>query len=282
MTTDYQLYQAAFQMGQGLEGGLDAGIFYEILIRRLYERILKPGDFALDLGAHKGLHTFPMARSVGKSGIVVAFEALPDLCACLKQYALRHQLDNITFIEKAASCKSGSSSFYDVVHGRGISSLEKPILGNDLKWLVDTSISIRVDLARVEDEISHISRPLRFVKADIEGAELHAFQGFEARLESDKPVIIFENSRDVAAAQYGYTPSDFFDFFDRASYKLYDILGREFQRDNWGEPRPFYFIAAGANCDQLIIEKHLEPILRSIVDTPSDKLSSWYADQEMA
>lgn len=39
-----------------------------------YQRIVKPGDIVLDIGANIGAHTFFLAKSVGEQGRVIAFE----------------------------------------------------------------------------------------------------------------------------------------------------------------------------------------------------------------
>jgi predicted methyltransferase len=49
---------------------------FEAVLRRVYESVLKPGDVAIDAGAHIGSHTFPMALTVGPEGKVYAFEPI--------------------------------------------------------------------------------------------------------------------------------------------------------------------------------------------------------------
>ena len=48
---------------------------------------LRPGDVAIDIGAHKGAMTHWMARSVGRGGSVYAFEPQPVLAARLQRMA---------------------------------------------------------------------------------------------------------------------------------------------------------------------------------------------------
>jgi 23S rRNA U2552 (ribose-2'-O)-methylase RlmE/FtsJ len=54
------------------------GGFFETVITALYRGVVREGDLVLDGGAHIGAHTGPLARCVGKSGKVVAVEALPQ------------------------------------------------------------------------------------------------------------------------------------------------------------------------------------------------------------
>ena len=41
---------------------------------RRYRKLIKAGDTVLDIGANIGAHTIPLARLVGDTGMVVAFE----------------------------------------------------------------------------------------------------------------------------------------------------------------------------------------------------------------
>lgn len=51
----------------------------EPLLGNLLERLTKPGDFIVDVGANTGIITFPFARKAGPSGRVVAIEASPEV-----------------------------------------------------------------------------------------------------------------------------------------------------------------------------------------------------------
>lgn len=61
-----------------LSEGIDFAIFLlgglELRTLRLYRRLVQPGDTVLDVGANIGAHALPLARLVGASGRVVAFE----------------------------------------------------------------------------------------------------------------------------------------------------------------------------------------------------------------
>ena len=61
-----------------LNEGIDFSIFligkFEIKTSSFLKSIIKEGDTIFDVGANIGAHTLPMAKSVGKNGIVHAFE----------------------------------------------------------------------------------------------------------------------------------------------------------------------------------------------------------------
>jgi len=45
----------------------------------VYRLVLGKGDIALDVGANQGAHTAIMAKAVGSTGAVFAFEPIPTL-----------------------------------------------------------------------------------------------------------------------------------------------------------------------------------------------------------
>jgi hypothetical protein len=75
--------QAEFKRGGlrwmlDLDEGIDFSIFllgsFEPDAVRCFEKRIKPGDVVLDIGANIGAHTLRLARLVGSSGRVLAFE----------------------------------------------------------------------------------------------------------------------------------------------------------------------------------------------------------------
>ena len=61
-----------------LREGIDLSIYllgsFEPSVTKSYRRLVAPGDVVLDIGANVGSHTLPLARAVGDTGRVVAFE----------------------------------------------------------------------------------------------------------------------------------------------------------------------------------------------------------------
>ena len=47
---------------------------YEERLQNFYQNILEKGDIVVDVGAHSGRHTIPLAFTVGPEGKVITFE----------------------------------------------------------------------------------------------------------------------------------------------------------------------------------------------------------------
>jgi FkbM family methyltransferase len=198
---------------------------FETLIQSLYEAWLRPGDWAIDGGAHGGLHTLPMAAAVGVRGRVVAFEPLPDICQWLRN--LCAGTANVEVHQEALGREEGYVTFYAAATSPVLSGLRARQIPDE------TFEEVRVRMTTID---AFASPPVRFIKLDLEGGELHALQGGSKLLRAQRPLIAFECGRQDSARAYGYTADRFFDFFNSEGYRLLDLFGRPFGRVEFEEP----------------------------------------------
>ena len=88
---------------------------YEGMLEAYYTSILTPGDHCVDIGAHSGRHTIPMARAVGAAGEVRAFEPLPHVNAMLREAVERERrarpMANVVISELALGEQAGEAEF---------------------------------------------------------------------------------------------------------------------------------------------------------------------------
>ena len=194
---------------------------HEARAHRAYEAILRPGDVAIDVGAHVGDHTLPMARRVMPSGIVYAFEPLP-VC----RQTLRANLDRepalktvVRLFDVALGASAGTAPFVVAEDALAYSGLRERV------YDVPTRIKrISVEVRRLDDVLPALSA-LRYIKIDAEGGELHALRGGQALLERHRPVVEFEFGAN-SIAEYGITSSDMGAFWLDRGYVLFDVLAR--------------------------------------------------------
>lgn len=211
-----RLYQAADE----------AVVDFEANVRATYEWWLREGDVAIDAGAHSGKHTLPMARCVGDRGTVYAYEPLPfafeELQASLQEAGLG---DRVRAHNLALSNESRERMEFFHVEGRpGQSALQKRRAYSQPEWRpVQTSVQV-VTL----DESIPANTPIRFIKTDVEGAELNVFRGGAGLIEASRPVIHFEYDA-PSYEPYGSDPYQMYRFFAERRYRLFDILGRRIE-----------------------------------------------------
>lgn len=59
--------------------------FYEDQLAITYSKILDPGDYAIDIGAHTGFHSKKILESMGTTGKLTCVEPLPEIFESLKE-----------------------------------------------------------------------------------------------------------------------------------------------------------------------------------------------------
>jgi FkbM family methyltransferase len=172
----------------------------------LVRRLLRPGDTALDVGAHIGFFAMQMAALVGAGGRVVAFEPLDRNAELLEQSIAENQFeDRVTFRRAAVGGSSGTATLtypVETLNSGGAYLLRggaTPLAGN---------VKQTVPLMALDD--LELPRPVRFIKIDVEGAEPQVMNGAKRILREDRPVILSELHRTQLARASGATADDFF------------------------------------------------------------------------
>jgi FkbM family methyltransferase len=146
---------------------------------------IRPGQCVVDIGAHKAAFTYWMAKLVGSTGRVLAFEPQPDLAEYLRDAARRIGSDTVRVFELALSDEEGDSRLYFRGEHAGAASLE-----------VQHGPSVPVS-ARTLDQViqeNDLPGPVSFIKCDVEEHELAVFSGAKEVLRNDKPVLLFESA----------------------------------------------------------------------------------------
>ena len=148
----------------------------------LLNSFLRPGDWALDIGANVGHYTMRMAELVGRSGRVLAFEPVPDTFALLTANARLLKDENVSLFNIAASDGVAAVNIEIPRSSDGVTNFYLAHLSPNESGLLVLTFAI--------DQMSLPT--IRLVKIDVEGHELPVLNGMRALLERDRPVIIIE------------------------------------------------------------------------------------------
>ena len=217
------------------------GHLFEATVRRVYEQWLKPGDRAVDGGAHKGAHLIPMAKAVGKRGFVYGFEPIPDLAAGLEKRLKKEGIRHASVCRKALSFEKGEATFRLFTNRPAYSGLERR--HSDFSDEEGGLEELQVEVTTLDRQIPFF-RAISAIKLDLEGGEFHALQGAHRILTRSRPMVVFENGRQASAKVYGYTADDFFEYFNAVGYDVYWLSGENFQNDDWSlQKRCWEFVA---------------------------------------
>lgn len=198
---------------------------YEQLLETFYKGLLSPGDACIDVGAHTGRHTLPMARCVTPGGRVFAFEPIPAIATELSEkLSASPDINRIVKLTQCALAEvSGEADFTLVSTNPAYSGL----LPRHYDREEQTQI-VRVALRRLDDLIAEIPS-IRFIKVDCEGAELRVLRGASALLKRDRPTVSFECG-DASLESYDYDAGDIFDFWSMHGYGVQSITRQPLDR----------------------------------------------------
>lgn len=168
---------------------------HERPILKALQQLVRPGDVVYDIGANVGLFSVMMARWVGETGWLYAFEPNP-VCMCFLRANLeRARAERYTLVPVALSDRRGecafTSNYATTLVGAGADSpatIPKP--GHQIRVDADTLDAI-IDRWQL--------RAPNVIKIDIEGAERVAIAGMMRTLERRRPTLLVElHGRDAA------------------------------------------------------------------------------------
>jgi FkbM family methyltransferase len=178
------------------------------------EKYAPVGGVVMDIGANLGQWSVHMSRRVGPQGLVHAFEPVPNFMTVFKKTMQELQADhNIRFHQLALSDKQGEMSFAthdkDGQYLSGAAHISKPGEKGDITVPVVTLDSLLDTLER--------AREIKFLKVDVEGAELMLFKGGTRFIAAQRPVI-FSEVEDRHCVGFGHKRQDVIDFMTSLGY----------------------------------------------------------------
>lgn len=155
-----------------------------------YQRILKTGDFCIDIGAQTGDTTLPMALAVGKEGCVLALEPNPYSYHVLEKNARANRhITTIYTMMAAAGPHPGfmefeysDAGFCNGGRHEGISV-----------WRHGNAYKLKVFCVNLEqelrDDFSDVLPRLRFIKVDTEGYDLSVLRSLANVIRDYRPIV---------------------------------------------------------------------------------------------
>ena len=159
----------------------------------LFRRLIRPGAYVVDAGAHIGVHTLTFADLVGSRGKVFAFEPQRLMHQLLAANVALNSLVNVHTYHMALGAKSGAIWLADTMNY----SREGNFGGIPLTAIArkpnHTGPRYEVPFVRLDD---FYDQPrLDFLKIDVEGMEADVLRGAEQLIRRHHPTIYLENDK---------------------------------------------------------------------------------------
>src|SRR5262249_54554145 len=154
-------------------------------------QIVRPGDFALDIGAFVGFYTQRLSQLVGASGEVWAFEPVPETFSMLAYVVRKLSLNNVRVLNLALSDCDGEALMEIPRYRRGGECLYNARIVSPRSPSHRRAIPIH---RRALDSLfaSGPCRTVSLMKLDVEYHELHTVRGALVTIRRDHPVILLE------------------------------------------------------------------------------------------
>jgi FkbM family methyltransferase len=185
------------------------------------------GDSVIDVGANHGLYAFHLSRLVGPTGHVYSFEPLPPNFRILSHTVRKLKLYNVKLFPTACGERVAKTTFC-VPLSHGVPQLGWAHEGSDGQ-------TFKCDVTPLDDVVAG---PVKFIKMDIEGAELFALRGAKRILSESRPVILLEAENHTE--RFGYQQQEIFDYLAGFGYRFFD--GRLNEQPRFTSQGNYFFI----------------------------------------
>ena len=187
---------------------------YEKDVTQLIKTVLRPGDVAIDLGAHIGYYTLLFASLVGERGKVFAFEPEPSNFELLTRNIRLNGYGNITAERLAVSGLDGKIRLY---------LMDRTGLGHSVHTHGPKKPFIEVRSARLDNYLGAAGKRIDFIKMDIEGGEYAALRGMESLLLRNQNVKIVTEFYPAKLNQGISSAEEYLATLRRHEFLIYDL-----------------------------------------------------------
>lgn len=157
------------------------GCYYEIDATATVLRLLRRGDFFIDVGANLGFLSLTASKAVGPEGKVFAFEPNRVLADRMNRGLLANEIDNVIINEIALGDVDGEAML-DLTTHAGTASLRNIVASGT-----------KVKVLRGDGIINGLADDIWvFAKLDVEGYELRVLKGFQSLIKRPKTGFLVE------------------------------------------------------------------------------------------
>ncbi|HEU4929823.1 MAG TPA: FkbM family methyltransferase, partial [Candidatus Krumholzibacteria bacterium] len=185
-------------------------------------RFIRPGDTAVDIGAHTGDTTVPIALACGPQGLAIALEPNPHVFKVLEENArLNPDKTRIAPLNFAATEDDGDFQFHywDASFGNGgyLSRLHNQRHGHRYPLRVKGRNLERFLRANFAERLPR----LKFLKTDCEGYDKDVLRSLRGVLKEFRPVVVCEVHKKLDGAER----EELFDVLRDAGYVAHRYVG---------------------------------------------------------
>jgi FkbM family methyltransferase len=172
------------------------------------------GGSALDVGAHRGEHSYWMHRRFGDDTRIVTFEPQPELAMFLTDFKKSFQLERMTIVPFGVSSRGGKLRMHRPRSKWAAATVDE-------FWNDDSQTEVfDVPVTTIDEYMAEHPnlRPVRFIKCDVESHETEVLIGAERILREDRPELLVEWSTPRRASR-----ERLFGFMQQLGYSIFQF-----------------------------------------------------------
>lgn len=193
--------------------GIHSKIDFEI-----FQKYVKKGDNVLDIGANIGYFTLMLAKLVGPTGKVFAFEPDPRNISLLKKNIETNGYQNVVVVPKAVSNVNEKCTLFTSQSTFGQNRIYEPKKTKNQEYIPIESETIFLDNFFMNNKkIENIS----FVKIDVEGAEKYVLEGMKNILSLNKNIKIFSEIDLDFLNDAGSSYTEMIEFLEKRGFTVF-------------------------------------------------------------
>jgi FkbM family methyltransferase len=190
---------------------------WEPHISALIRSRLRPGDFFCDVGAHIGYHSLLGAASVGNFGRVVAIEPSPSVFSRLVRNLELNNAINIRPVRVAVTGEAGTLSLYR--GGPRNTAMASTVRDYGFGRECDDVIALPLADILSADERAR----MRFLKIDVEGAELPILDELDRTIDHYSPELEISMDAVRCKTDYFVKVTEMFRRFSKHGFSAYSV-----------------------------------------------------------
>lgn len=190
-----------------------AGVF-EPVQTELLLHLVRPGDVALDLGAHVGYFTLLLARLVGPGGCVYAFEPDPDNFALLRHNVAANGYQNVVACPLAVSDRCGDARLFLSPDNTGDHQLYASAGGRG---------SVGVQAVTLDRYFEKYPGRVDVIKMDVQGCEHAALAGMRALVSRHDRLLLLAEFWPWGLTRAGAGPGGYLRDLELSGFALWDV-----------------------------------------------------------
>ena len=187
---------------------------YEEVEAKIMEEKIKTGNIVVDIGANIGLHTLNMARIVGNTGQVFAFEPDPSNFKILEKNVKINNYQNIILEQRAVGDKHERTTLYQSDH---------PGMHRIFPQTKQAKGQVKVELISLDKYFidSNLADRINFIKIDVEGMEFGVLKGMKNILKNNKNIKILFEFVPKDTMEAGFIPIELLNYLTSNGFELY-------------------------------------------------------------